>query len=503
MNIQLHPRLPAFISTLPLLLLLIFLAACQTAEPTPTAVPPTDTPAPTLTHAPAPVNTAAPTAIPTLPPSPTAVPTDQPTPTETPIPSPTFTPTPLPRDVSAALQLVAEGFASPLALAAPADGSGRLFIVDQVGVVYVLDSDGRRLPDPLIDLRARMVSLTPTYDERGLLGIALHPGFAENGRFFLYYSAPLRPEAPAGWNHTGIISEFAISPDDPNRSDLASERIILQIDQPQDNHNGGQLAFGPDGYLYIGIGDGGNWGDVGLGHPPEGNGQSRDNLMGAILRLDVDSGQPYTIPADNPFIGQPGLPEIYAYGFRNPYRFSFDSGGDHWLLVADVGQDYMEEISVVEAGGNYGWPIWEGTTCFNVQSVASPLPECATESIYGDSFIPPVLAYRRDFGRSVSGGYVYRGNDLPELNGRYLFVDWVSNNEAGRRQIYYADLQPPEAGLWELVVVPLTRPDGSPLPGFYSLSFGEDADRELYLLTSDSFQPIGSSGKVYKIVPSP
>jgi glucose/arabinose dehydrogenase len=485
------------------LALIFLLAACEAGEAPATAVPPTRTLAPTRPHQQAPVNTAAPTITATQPPSPTAVPTDQPLATATPIPTASHTPTPLPRDVRAALQLIADGFVSPVALAAPDDGSGRLFIVDQIGVVYVLDASGSRLRDPLIDLRANMVDLIETYDERGLLGIALHPDFAANGRLYLYYSAPLRPNAPADWDHTGIIAQFTIAADNPNRADPASEQIIIEIDQPQNNHNGGQLAFGPDGYLYIGIGDGGNANDVGLGHSPQGNGQDRDNLLGKILRLDVDSAIPYSIPADNPFVGQPGLPEIYAYGFRNPYRFSFDAGGDHWLIAGDVGQDYMEEIDVVVSGGNYGWPVREGTTCFNKGGVTSPLPECATQSAYGDDFLEPVLEYRREFGRSVTGGYVYRGRALPELYGRYLFVDWVTNNETGGRKIYYADLQPPGSGLWELVTVPLTQADGGELPGFYSLSFGEDTARELYLLTADYYQPVGSSGKVYKIVPTP
>ncbi|MBK8987820.1 MAG: PQQ-dependent sugar dehydrogenase [Chloroflexi bacterium] len=397
--------------------------------------------------------------------------------------------------------MVADGFVSPVALAAP--GDGRLFVVDQVGIVYVLDQAGSRLPQPLIDLRSRMVNLNPVYDERGLLGMALHPDFVANGRLFLYYSAPLRPNAPGDWDHTGVIAEFAIAADDPNRSDPASERIILQVDQPQNNHNGGQLAFGPDGYLYIGIGDGGNANDVGRGHPPGGNGQTRDNLLGVIARLDVDSAAPYSIPADNPFIGQPGLPEIYAYGFRNPYRFSFDAAGDRALYAGDVGQDYIEEIDVVVSGGNYGWPVREGTTCFNNQGVTQPLVSCASESVYGDAFVDPVLEYRRDFGRSVIGGYVYRGAALPELYGRYLFVDWVSNNEVGTNQIYYADVRPAEAGLWELLPVPLSQSDGGSLPSFYTLAFGQDHNLELYLLTANSYSATGSSGKVYKLVPAP
>ncbi|MBE2223983.1 MAG: PQQ-dependent sugar dehydrogenase [Anaerolineae bacterium] len=397
---------------------------------------------------------------------------------------------------------MADGFVSPVALAAPNDGTGRLFILDQTGVVYVLDAEGNRLPEPLLDLRSKMVELNPDYDERGLLGVALHPEFVDNGRFYLYYSAPPRPGIPDRWDHTGILSEFTISADNPNRADPDSERIILQLDQPQPNHNGGQVAFGPDGFLYLAQGDGGNWADVGIGHPPEGNGQALNTLLGKIIRIDVDSGSPYTIPADNPFVGQEGvLPEIYAYGFRNPFRFSFDAGGNHDLFAGEVGQDFMEEIDKVVSGGNYGWPVREGTTCFNLASVSQPLESCASEGANGDPFLNPVIEYGRDVGRSTLGGYVYRGTALPELNGRYLFLDWVANEEIEGRKIYYADTNQPEDTLWEYVAIPLSMADGSEVPAFYSLSFGEDSQNELYLLTTDVYNPVGTSGKVYKIVP--
>ncbi len=462
----------------------------------------TNTVIPTLTHAPVPVNTPEPTLPPTELPSPTPWPTDEPTPTDTPIPTATFTPTPLPRDVETALQLIAEGFVSPVALAAPDDGTGRLFVVDQTGKVYVLDKDGNRLPEPLIDVGSRMVQLNADYDERGLLGIALHPEFAENGRFYLYYSAPLRPDAPGNWDHTGHLSEFTVSADDPNRADLDSERIIMYIDQPQPNHNGGQVEFGLDGYLYLGLGDGGNWADVGIGHPPEGHGQALNTLLGSIIRIDVDSGAPYTIPADNPFVGQEGiLPEIYAHGFRNPFRFSFDKEGDNSLYAGDVGQDFIEEIDKVVSGGNYGWPVREGTTCFNIASVSQPLPECATQSETGAPFLEPVIEYGRDIGRSTLGGYVYRGSAIPELFSRYIFLDWVGNQEIEGRKIYYADTNQPEDAIWEFYPVPLVLADGGEAPAFYSLSFGQDTENELYLLTTDVYNPVGTSGKVYKIVP--
>jgi glucose/arabinose dehydrogenase len=260
------------------------------------------------------------------------------------------------------LRLVADGLTSPVDLVPVPDGSGRMFVVDQVGLIRILRPDGTLASQPFLDLRDRIVKLSPSYDERGLLGLAFHPDYAHNGRFFVYYSAPLRPGAPAGFNTTSTVSEFHVSASDPDRADTGSERVLLQVDKPQSNHNAGTLLFGPDdGDLYISIGDGGGANDVGLGHVDDwydanagGNGQDvTQNLLGNILRIDVDSGDPYGIPADNPFVGRPGLDEIYAYGFRNPYRMSFDMGGTHRLLVGDAGQGRWEEVSDVTRGGDY------------------------------------------------------------------------------------------------------------------------------------------------------
>ncbi|MEE8352932.1 MAG: PQQ-dependent sugar dehydrogenase, partial [Dehalococcoidales bacterium] len=198
------------------------------------------------------------------------------------------------------LDVVADGFAAPVALVAAADGSGRLFVVDQIGVISVLTTDGRVLDEPFLDIRDRLIDLNASYDERGLLGMAPHPDFASNGRFFVYYSAPLRPGAPDGWDHTSRVSEFTVSAASPDVADPVSERTILEVDQPQPNHNAGQLAFGPAGYLHIALGDGGRSGDTGRGHPPAGNGQDTSTLLGSILRIDIDGGDPYAIPADNP-----------------------------------------------------------------------------------------------------------------------------------------------------------------------------------------------------------
>src|ERR671919_810397 len=261
-----------------------------------------------------------------------------------------------PMDVD--LELIADGLTSPVTLMEAPDGTGRLFVVDQAGLIRVITPSGVLLPEPFLDVRDRMVALQAGFDERGLLGLAFHPDYASNGRFFVYYSAPLREGGPAGFNHTSHISEFTVS-GDPDRADPASERILLQVDEPQFNHNAGSLQFGPeDEYLYISFGDGGGANDVGLGHVADwyaenggGNGQDvTQNLLGSILRIDVDSGSPYGIPPDNPFVGTPGLDEVWAYGFRNPYRMSFDRGGSRQLFVGDVGQLRWEEVSIVTAG---------------------------------------------------------------------------------------------------------------------------------------------------------
>jgi glucose/arabinose dehydrogenase len=307
---------------------------------------------------------------------------------------------------AAGLRVVAEGLASPIALAEAPDGTGRLFIVDQIGLIRVLLPDGTLLSDPFLDVSTSMVALRTNFDERGLLGLAFHPQFASNGRFFVYYSAPLRPGAPTDFDHTARISEFTASPG-ANMADAGSERIILEVDQPQFNHNGGTLAFGPaDGYLYISLGDGGGANDVGVGHVEDwyaanagGNGQDvTETLLGNILRIDVDGGSPYAIPADNPFVGRDGRDEIWAYGLRNPYRMSFDMAPPHVLLAGDAGQLLAEEVNLIVRGGNYGWNVKEGLYCFNAAANLEPFDDCpdvvgAGHPDAGASLLPPVIAY--------------------------------------------------------------------------------------------------------------
>ncbi len=256
-------------------------------------------------------------------------------------------PSPLGSPVAIGVEVVADGFVSPVQLVHAPGKNGRRFVVDQVGLVWGLNPAGNRMPKPFLDVRDRIVELRAQGDERGLLGLAFHPDFRRNGRLFAFYNAPPRPGAPEGFNNTINISEFRTQGGQQIHADASTERIVLQVDHPQANHNGGTIAFGPDGYLYISIGDGGGRDDEGLGHVDDwyadnagGNGQDiTQNLLGSILRIDVDRRTPYAIPRDNPFIRHPGLDEIWAYVFRNPYRFALDTRGDHAMLVGDAWQE--------------------------------------------------------------------------------------------------------------------------------------------------------------------
>jgi glucose/arabinose dehydrogenase len=408
---------------------------------------------------------------------------------------------------TARLQEVAAGLTSPVALAEPPDGSRRLFTVDQIGLIRVVLPNGQLLAEPFLDVRDRLVPLMTNFDERGLLGLAFHPDYAENGRFFVFYSAPLRAGAPAGWNCTSHISEFLVSAD-PNRADASSERILLQVDKPQFNHNGGTIAFGPDGKLYISLGDGGGANDVGLGHVEDwyadnagGNGQDiTDNLLGSILRIDVDSGAPYAVPADNPFVGAEGLDEIWAYGFRNPYRFSFDGNR---LLAGDAGQVLWEEVSLVVKGGNYGWNVKEGTHCFDAENPGVSPAQCPSAAPGGVPLRDPVIEYANarnpqgGLGLVVVGGHVYRGSELPQLRGLYVFGDW--SRSFARPDGTLLASKPRRQGLWTIQEIQIQgRPNGR--LGHFILGFGRDAGGEVYVLTTDRTGPNGNTGKVYRLV---
>lgn len=342
----------------------------------------------------------------------------------------------LSRELTIELEMVADGLNDPINVVSANEGSGRLFVVERPGTVRVIE-DGELLDEPFLDISGNVLS---AFLEQGLYDIAFHPDFAENGRFFIHYAEMLR-------NGDSMIVEYQVSEDNPNAADPESARAILQIDQPYANHNGGELAFGPDGYLYIGSGDGGWEGD------PLEAGESINTLLGKILRIDVDSGNPYAIPEDNPFAGdlQPvelfgideetfaqihteARPEIWAYGLRNPWKFSFDPAtGD--LFIAEVGQNVYEEIDYwpagSDAGVNYGWDFMMGTHCFPASQ-----EECPTVGTL------PIAEYEHSLGSAVIGLGVYRGEEFPELDGVYFAGDYGSGRIWG--------LAPDADGQWQM-----------------------------------------------------
>ncbi|HTP00179.1 MAG TPA: PQQ-dependent sugar dehydrogenase [Anaerolineales bacterium] len=393
-------------------------------------------------------------------------------------------------------RLVAQGFSSPDELVPSPDSTGRLFVVDQVGLIWIV-ADGKRLDKPFLDIRDRLVQLTPFYDERGLLGLAFHPQFAANGLFYVYYSAPLRAGLSSDtWDHTTHISQFKISAHDPDQADPFSERVVLAIDKPGYNFEGGGLAFGSDGYLYIGTGDSVRDPSAEAGRYA----QDTYSLLGKILRIDVNAmdadaiTDDYHIPAGNPFAHNGGLPEVFAYGFRNPYRIWFDqeptTAGPR-LFVADVGQAMMEEADLVVKGGNYGWPIQEGTTCFNSQQWNQPLPRCGRAGLAN-----PILEYpHAGKASALIGGVVYRGSVLPELSGGILFGDWGR----GPQSLFVAFPPLDGSDLWSIQHIPVRLPNST---SGQLLGIALDQDSKLYLLTKDpGMGPVGQTGKVYQIVP--
>jgi glucose/arabinose dehydrogenase len=332
-------------------------------------------------------------------------PAPEPTPAQSPAGSGTPTTPALPPLPGIAFERVAAGFQRPTFVTGAGDGSGRLFVLEKRGTVRIVRG-GQVADEPFLDIRSRVTS---SGNEQGLLGLAFHPRFAENGRFFVYYTA-----ADGGAN---TLAEFRVSSADPDRADPASGRVLFAIPDQYSNHNGGMLAFGPDGFLYVALGDGGGAGD------PLRSAQDLANPLGSILRIDVDAppaaGLAYAIPSDNPFVGRAGArPEIWAYGLRNPWRFSFDrQTGDLW--IADVGQNAREEVDFQPAGSpggqNYGWSIMEGTACYR------PTSGCESSGL-----ILPVFEYTHSDGCSITGGYVYRGAAFPALRGAYFAADYCT-----------------------------------------------------------------------------
>ena len=281
------------------------------------------------------------------------------------------------------LSAFVSGVASPVGMEVPNDDSGRLFVLEQGGRIRIIQN-GVLVATPFLDITSKIES----GGEKGLLGLAFHPSFSSNRRFFVYYTRRLSLQLQS------VFSEYAASSSNPNQADASSERILLVVNQPFDNHNGGQLAFGPDGFLYIGLGDGGSEGD------PQGNGQSLQTLLGKILRIDVDGafapGKQYAIPADNPFTPPGGLPEIWAYGLRNPWRFSFDRATGK-LFAGDVGQNSFEEVDIITRAGNFGWNKMEASHCYPPGSL------CSTAGL-----ILPIMEYAHNSsgGEAIIGGFV-------------------------------------------------------------------------------------------------
>jgi glucose/arabinose dehydrogenase len=403
---------------------------------------------------------------------------------------------------SVSLSLVAEGFTSPVLLAESPDNSGRLFIVEQLGQIYIV-RDGQKLAQPFLNIQSKLTPRSSPQDERGLLGLAFHPDYAANGRFFVYYSGPLRAGGPAGWDHTNYVAEFKVTAN-ANVADAASERIVLAMDHPQANHNAGTIAFGSDGYLYVSVGDGGGGNDNGAGHVEDwyaenggGNGQDiTQNLLGSILRIDVAPATGYGIPTDNPFVGKDGLDEIYAYGLRNPYRFCFDP--DNRIILADAGQELYEEIDLVEKGGNYGWNIREGRHCFDDANPETPPGSCPTADPNGTPLTDPVIEFKNaknfsdGLGNVSVGGYVYQGSTVQSLNGRYIFGVLTQTSNSMNGAIFAADRS---GSTWSYEKLTFSNMANNEL-GMFVLGFGQDKAGEVYVTTSKGVE---NSGKVYKI----
>ncbi|XP_053138887.1 HHIP-like protein 1 isoform X2 [Hemicordylus capensis] len=364
---------------------------------------------------------------------------------------------------------VANRLRNPVAMVHANDGTHRFFIAEQVGLVWTYLPDRSRLEKPFLNISEAVLTSPWEGDERGFLGIVFHPKFKFNGKVYVYYSIEVQYEERIR------ISEFRISPDDMNSVDHGSERIILEIDEPASNHNGGELLFGDDGYLYIFTGDGGMAGDP---FGSFGNAQNKSTLLGKVLRINVDNndyGPLYRIPPDNPFVDEPkARPEVYAYGARNMWRCSFDRGdpytkeGKGRLFCGDVGQNKYEEVDIVEKGKNYGWRAREGFSCYD--------KKLCTNSSLDD--VLPIYAYPHKMGKSVTGGYVYRGCESPNLNGLYIFGDFMSGRLMSLKENRLT-------GEWQYNEICMGKGQTCMFPGLinnyyqYIISFAEDEESSI------------------------
>ena len=403
------------------------------------------------------------------------------------------------------LELVADGLTSPLAYVALP--GGRALIVDQPGYVRLLEKPGQLREAPVLNLTNRLSALNHGgFDERGVLSLALHPDFARNRRVFVAYTGSRRESAPTNWDCTLRVSEFTLPAAEPLAIDPASEKVRLEIDKPYSNHNGGRIAFGPDGFLYVGVGDGGNANDDGK-RPEGGNGQNLKTLLGKILRIDVNVPEGHGIPKDNPFAdGTVALPEIWAYGIRNPWGLGFDRGGDHAFYSADVGQTMWEEVNRIEKGGNYGWRLTEGFVGFNPKAAEKPTAETPAVGPRGEPIVGPIARYKNRngfkkdadaYGISVTGGYVYRGTALPGLAGDYIYGDWgrIWGVPGGTLLVAHRPTDPKS----EWTVEPLELASPAKLGG-YVVAFGQDDSGEIYVMTNGNIGLTPGKGRVWKLV---
>ena len=367
------------------------------------------------------------------------------------------------------LEKVADSLCAPLALENAHDGSGRIFIGEQAGKIMIV-KNGKVLKEPFLDIQSLLVPMKDQYMDVGLLGFAFHPDYKNNGRFFVHYSAP----AKQGFDNKSVIAEFKVSANNPDKA-YPKGKVILEVNQPEQNHNGGNIVFDKNGYLYIGFGDGGGQGDA---HGTIGNGQDLNKLSGKIIRIDVDHGKPYSIPKDNPFVGKGGRDEIWCYGMRMPWRISFDEKTGE-LFCGDVGESKYEEVDIIQKGKNYGWKAMEGFHPFDSALYAK-----------GGDFALPVIEYPHPEGICIIGGYVYRGKQFPALEGKYIFGDWAF-------KVFYMDKNAKQE--WVKHDCKFEGKTDNKFD-FRINSFGTDEEGEIYLVTQNQIGAINPSGVVYKIM---
>lgn len=417
------------------------------------------------------------------------------------------------------LEPIADGLVAPIDIASLPTTPGAKVILDQSGLIHLLGSDGKMASRPFLDIRDRLRNLEEGFEERGLLGMAIHPDYVNNGRVFVTYTAKLADDAPRGWNYTRIVSEFTVFADDATALNPDTERVILTQHWPSRKHNGGALAFGPDNYLYIGFGDGGGIHGVGedvlfdafsvpQSHMMWDNfAQDLQTLYGKVLRIDVDQGYPgYAIPADNPFVGKMGRDEIYAFGFRNPYRISFDPDNSGDFFVTAVAETLWEAVYRVNQPGNYGWPLREASHCFYRQTPLTPPLDCddikSSESGFPIKY--PVVEYPNmsvhregvnvagnGVGTAVVGAIMYRGEAIASIKDQLVFADWSLDFQKPSGQLFVATPTADEQWPFDKLSQFDTR----------IVALIQD-QADLFVLTNENFGPYGNTGKVFRLTTS-